>query len=193
MAKEQTVPVTNFEEQRDPDSATYEEDAREFIRDLIDVKPLLDDFEHRVLRGEFLCIDAENGTKQYRKYDNDAKKIINEIGIREIMGRLLGFANQITRMSYYEDEEIYKNMFYFDMSLTELIAKRAGIWELDIETAKAIKDAAIEIVQSVLFCARNGFTAINVRTTYSKQDVTRTDASENKKGGSFLGIPLGKK
>ena len=186
-----TAPATDFDDGKYQDSSTYEEDQREFMKELIDVKPLLDDFEHRVLRGEYLAIDAESGTKGYKRYDPNAKPIINEIGIREIMGRLLGFANQITRMSYYEDEEIYKNMFYFDMSLTELVSKRAGIWELDIETAKAIKDAAIEIVQSVMFCARNGFTAINVRTTYSKQDVTRTDASEQKKGGSFLGIPLG--
>lgn len=186
--------ATDFEEGKyNGGGATYAEDEKEFIKELIDVKPLLDDFEHRVLRGEFLCVDATQGTKQYKKYDAKAKLIINEMGIREIMGRLLKFANQITRMSYYEDEEIYKNMFYFDMSLTELIAKRAGLWELDIETAKAIKDAAIEIVQSVLFCARNRFTAINIRTTYSKQDVTRTDTSENKKGGSFLGIPLGSK
>ena len=98
-----------------------------------------------------------------------AKPIINESGIREILGRLFGYCNVITKLSFYTDDEIYKSMFFFDMSLTELCAKRSDYWELDIEVAKSIKDAAIELVQSILFSARRGFTAINLRTQYTRQ------------------------
>ena len=105
------------------------------------------------------------------------------------MGRLLGYGTPQTILGYFEDEEIYKNMFYFDMSLSEQFAKRCDLWNLDVEVAKALKDACVEFVQTILFRARSGFTAINLKTVYSKQDVTRHDQqqSQNK---SFLGIPI---
>jgi hypothetical protein len=123
----------------------------------------------------------------------DVSPIINEIGIREFMARIMGYVNKATKLSYFEDKEIYMNMFYFDMSLTELVAKRADLWELDIETAKALKDAAIELVQSILFSARSGFTAINLRSQYSRSDSTRTDASNSQQSPrTFFGIPIGR-
>jgi len=77
------------------------------------------------------------------------------------------------------------------MSLTEMISKRADYWDLDIETAKMIKDACVELVQSILFSARNGFTAINLRTQYTRSDVSRSEGQATQK--TFLGIPLGSK
>lgn len=170
-------------------SGTYGQQQEEFIREILDVKVVLDEFEHRVLRGEYEYTDHSSGEVKWKKFDDKAAPIINEVGIREIMGRILGYANKITRLSYYDDEEIYKNMFYFDMSLTELIAKRADYWKMDIETAKAVKDAAVELVQSILFSSRNGFTAINIRTQYSKQDINRNDQKDSGRG--FLGLPIG--
>lgn len=186
-------PIPDFQEDNysSGNSGTYGEQQQEFIREILDVKVVIEEFEHRVLRGEYEYTDVNTGETGWKKFDPNAPAIINEVGIREIVGRLMGYGNKITRLSYYDDEEIYKNMFYFDMSLTELISKRAGYWELDIETAKAIKDASIELVQSILFSARNGFTAINIRTQYSKQDINRNDPKES--GKSFLGIGLGGK
>ena len=172
------------------DSPNYGEEEQDQLRFQLDVKPILLDFERRVLRGQYETIDRQ-GEKKWVSYEPEGKKIINEIGIREILGRLFGYCNIATKLSFYKEEEIYKNLFYVDMSLSELVAKRADYWELDMEVAKSIKDACMELVQSILFSARNGFTAINLRTTYSRQDVSRTDGSQQT-SKTFMGIPLGK-
>ena len=173
------------------DSPNYGEEEQDQLRFQLDVKPILLDFERRVLRGQYESINSTTGEREWKSFDPRAKKIINEIGIREILGRLFGYCNIATKLSYYKETEIFTNLFYFDMSLTELVAKRADYWELDIETAKSIKDACIELIQSILFSARNGFTAINLRTTYSRQDVSRTDGGQSSPR-TFMGIPLGK-
>lgn len=179
-------------EQGTNDFSTYEEEQPDQLKFQLDVKPILLDFERRVLRGQYETVNPQTSEKMWVSFDPEAKPIINEIGIREIMGRLLGLCNIATRLSWFDDDEIYKNMFYFDMSLTELIAKRAGYWELDIETAKMIKDSCVELAQSILFSARKGFTAINLRTTYSRQDVNRGEGGEQQQK-TFLGIPLSRK
>ena len=92
------------------DSPTYGEQEQELIKFQLDVKPVLDNFEHRVLRGEYEYIDSKSGEKRWKKYDEKSKPIINEIGIREILGRLSGYMNIVTKLSYFEDEEIYKNL-----------------------------------------------------------------------------------
>ena len=58
--------------------------------------------------------------------------------------------------------------------------------------AKSIKDSMVELVWDVLASSRNGFTAINLRTQYTRQDVSRND-SQQQTQKTFLGIPLGKK
>lgn len=173
------------------DTSTYGEPEQEILAKIIEVRADLDRFEHTVLRGEYEFVDVEKGQKVWKKYDENAKAIINELGIREIMGRLLGYGTPQTVLGYFEEEEIYKNLFYFDMSMAENIAKRSDAWELDVETAKMIKDAAVELIQSILFRAKKGFTAINMRTQYSRSDVSRSDNQPSTKK-SFLGISLGK-
>ena len=175
------------------DYPTYPDKEQDQLRFQLDVKPILNDFEKRVLRGQYESINEKSGAVVWLPFDEDAQPIINEIGIREIMGRLLGYCNIATKLSWYSVDEIYKSLFYFDMSLTELIAKRADYWELDIETAKLIKDSCVELVQTILFSARNGFTAINLKTQYSRQDVSRSEGGMGESQKTFLGIPLGKK
>ena len=170
------------------DSPNYAEEEQDQLRFQLDVKPILLDFERRVLRGQYETVDAA-GEKKWVSFDKKAKPIINEIGIREVLGRLFGYCNIATKLSYYREEDILKNLFYFDMSLSELIAKRADMWELDMEACKLIKDSCVELVQSILFSARNGFTAINLRSTYSRQEVSRTDSSQQNQK-TFMGIPL---
>jgi hypothetical protein len=170
---------------------SYDDKDQEFISAIIDVSKTLKHFEMTVLRGRYESEDTKTGEKKWVKFDPNAKSIINEIGVREILGRLSGYVNKETVMTYFEEEEIYKNLFYADMSITELFAKRADYWELDCEVAKSIKDSCIELIQSILFRARRGFTAINLRSTYSKSEVSRTD-QQNKPTKTFLGIPIGK-
>lgn len=173
------------------DSPNYAEEEQDQLKFQLDVKPILLDFERRVLRGQYETVDKKSGEKKWVPFDPKAKPIINETGIREILGRLYGYGNVATKLSYFKDEEIYTNLFYFDMSISELFAKRADYWEMDIETCKMIKDSAIELIQSILFSARNGFTAINLRTQYTRNDVSRNDSAQNTQK-TFMGIPIGK-
>lgn len=174
------------------DSTTYERPDKEYLREQIDVSEQLEDFEHRVLRGEYWIINKDTGEGSWDKLVPDADPIINERGVRELMARIIGRVTKAAKLSYKTEEEIYKDMFYFDMSITELIAKRSGLWQLDIETAKAIKDSAVELVWDIVASSRDGFTAINLRSQYSKQDISRTE-TEGAKQKTFLGIPIGGK
>jgi len=191
---QQSDQSSNYDDYDDSNAntQTYGESEDEFLKDVIDVEKTLKRFEMTVLRGMYEDTDVAKGSKVWKKFNATITPIINEQGIREILGRLRGYVNKETILTFYDDEEIYKNMFYFDMSLSELIAKRADYWELDMEAAKAIKDSCVELTQSTLFRARKGFTAINMRTQYSKQDISRSDDS-NKSKKTFLGIPLGSK
>ena len=174
------------------ENSTYDTQEQELLKLQLDVKDLLDDFEHRVLRGEYKAWNAKTCREEWTKYDKTATPMINEIGIRELLSRIIGRVSKAAKLTYKTDEEIYKDMFYFDMSITELIAKRSDAWEMGEEMAKAIKDAAVELVWDIVASSRNGFTAINIRSQYSRSDVTRMDGSQ-KEGKSFLGFPLGGK
>jgi len=174
------------------DSGTYGEPQQELLRLQIDVEDVLEDFEHRVLRGEKMTINEETSRKEWKIIAPESPRVLNELGVREIMARLIGSVSKVAKLTYKTDEEIYKDMFYVDMSLSELIAKRANKWDMDIETAKSIKDSCVELIWNVISSSRNGFTSINLRASYSRSDVIRTDAT-TKEGRSFLGIPLGGK
>lgn len=174
-------------------SGTYGEEPDELLRLQIDVKDVLDDFEHRVLRGEQLVTDLKTSTRSWVVISPESQKVLNELGVRELMSRVIGSVSKVAKLTYKTEEEIYKDLFYFDMSITELIAKRANKWCMEIETAKSIKDSCVELVWNVISSSRNGFTAINLRSQYSRSDVTRSDNQSKEGGRSFLGIPLGKR
>lgn len=171
-------------------SPVYDTSEKDFLRDLIDVDDVLENFEHRVLRGEIKQQDPHTGQVKWIPMPGD--KIVNEIGIREIMSRIIGKVSKVARLTYKTDEEIMKDLFYFDMSITELIAKRSDAWDMAIEVAKSIKDSAVELVWDISAASRDGFFAINLRTSYSRSDVSRTDTTASQSAGkrSFLGIPL---
>ena len=172
--------------------SNYSQDEQEIIRIQLDVDREIKKFEMEVLRGMVETEDPKTGDIKWRPIAPNYVEPINELGVREILSRIRGRATTIAKLSYKTDEEIYQDMFYFDMSLTELIAKRSDAWEMDSEIAKSIKDSAIELVWDIVASSRKGFTAINLRSQYSKQDVTRSDVRQ-KEGKSFLGIPLGRK
>jgi hypothetical protein len=174
-------------------SGLYPEQEKEILRLIIEApRQALEDYEHRVLRGEYLSVTTEGRT--WARMDKTGKAIINEIGIREILGRLIGIVNPLTIISCYSEEKIAQTLMYFDMSLAEFMGKRSDIWEMDEEAAKMIKDAAVELAQSVLYCAEDGFTAQNIRTQYQKQDINRNEGAQSGGGSrTFLGIPIGKK
>ena len=183
----------DFDEGGYTDSGTYESGEEEFLHFQINVTDVLDDFEHRVLRGEHMVINPNSGERKWVPYVEGERPLINEKGIRQIMARLLGKVTKIAKLSYKDREQIMKDCFYFHMSLAELIAKKCDEWEMDPEFGKVILDTALEIVWDTEASSLNGFTAINLRSTYSRSDVTRLDAQSKGETKSFLGIPLGRR
>lgn len=174
-------------------NGTYGEEEKEFLKIQLDVAAELKTFEQEVLRGLVEVTNPETGERTWDKIAPDEKPPMNELGVRELLGRLKGRVTKIAKLSSKTEEEIYKDMFYFDMSISELVAKRSDKWEMDMEIAKSIKDAAVELVWDVIASSRDGFTAINIRSQYSKSDITRTDSQPREGGKSFFGIPLGKR
>lgn len=169
----------------------YDEQQQEFLRYLTDTEDVLVNFEQVVLRGRYKTI-SDTGEEMWVDIPN-TQPIINEMGIRELMGRLRAKVSKFARFTNKTEEEIYKDMFYFDMSITETISKRSTSWELNIETAKMIKDACIELTWDVVAASRDGFTAINTRTQYSKNEITRSDSSTQPQSRGFFGGILGGK
>jgi hypothetical protein len=175
------------------DSSQYKNEDLSYLTQQIDVEAVLKRFENEILRGRIEEVNPQTGKVIFKLISPQDKPPVNELGVREILARMKARVTTIAKLSYKTEEEIYKDMFYFDMSITELIAKRSDKWEMDMEIAKSIKDATVELVWDVLASSRNGFTAINLRSQYQKQDISRTDYSTQQGGKTFLGIPIGGK
>lgn len=184
-------PVTNYEDGPAPISS-YDNEEKELLKLILDVDDILENFEHRVLRGEVKKVSKKTG-EEYWENPSYIKPPVNEIGVREIMARLIGRITKAAKLTYHTDEECYKNLFYTDMSLSELFAKRCDAWEMNLETMKAIKDSCLELIEDIVFSSRDGFTAINIKSTYSRSDVSRSEGSQQSSRRTFLGIPLGRK
>lgn len=169
-------------------SGVYDSAEKDFLKELIDVNDVLDNFEHRVLRGEIQKLNPRTGVMYWEAMEGF--QFINELGVREIMGRMIGKISKIARLTFKTDEEIMRDMFFFDMSVTEFFAKRSDSWELAIESAKAVKDSCVDLAWDISAASRDGFFAINLRSSYSRSDVQRTDTSSGGGKRSFLGISL---
>lgn len=189
----QSQEPTSFDEDSEYGGVTtHGEPEQEIIRLQLDVDKELKKFEHEVLRGMIEITDERTGLKRYEPIAKGRLPPVNELGVREILSRMKGRVTVIAKLSNKTDKEVYSDMFYFDMSITELIAKRSDVWDMDMEIAKSIKDSIVELVWDILCSSRDGFTAINLRSQYTKQDINRSDNQEGR-SRSFLGIPMGKK
>jgi len=78
------------------------------------------------------------------------------------------------------------------MTLISHMYQNFGKWDMDFSDVEAVKEAALRLVWDVSASSRDGFTAVNLRSQYSRQEVSRTDES-GKSGKSFLGISNRKK
>ena len=174
------------------DSGTYGDSEKEFLLQQIDVKEELRIFEHQILRGEMEVIDKDTSERKWIKISPDIKPPLNELGVREILMRVMGQVSVSSKLTYRTEEEIYKDMFHAHMSLAELVAKRSSAWNMDINMAKTIVDTALELIWTIISSSRNGFTSINLRSSYSRVDSTRTDSTQ-RGGRSFLGMRLSSK
>ena len=125
--------------------------------------------------------------KRYVPISKEIGPMCNELGILEIMGLIRSKANKRELLTKKSDDEIFSDMHIFARTVTETISKRADDWDLDEELAKTLKEMTINMVWSVVAAARNGFTAMNARSTYSRHENAQVSSTEGE-SKSFLGI-----
>ena len=171
---------------------TYSEGDPEFIRLQIDVEKDLDRFTQEVLRGMVEITDVDKGVKSWVLIAPEQKPPMNELGVRGMLVLMKSAVTKISKLSCKTDDEIKQDMFYFHMTLVSHMYQNFGKWDMNFSDVEALKEAALRLVWDVSASSRDGFTAINLRSQYSRSDVSRTDDS-SKSGKSFLGIPIGRR
>ena len=169
---------------------TYQNDDYNGLKMQVEVEDELSRFEMESLRGKRRIVNQKEKKIEWIKIAPNSKDLCNELGIREIMGRLRGRCTRVSRLTYKPEEQIQRDMFRFHMSLIELFSKRGDIWQMDEEMAKPIIDACVEFVQDIVSSSRNGFTAVNIRSSYSRNEVEKV--GDGKQPKTFLGIGLNK-
>ncbi len=184
-------PQDTSEENYDGGS-TYGEEDQEFIRLQIDVEKDLDRFTQEVLRGMVEVVDPDKGIKTWQMIAPNEKPPMNELGVRGLLVLMKSTVTKISKLSCKTDDEIKQDMFYFHMTLVSHMYQNFGKWDMEFSDVEAIKEAALRLVWDVSASSRDGFTAINLRSQYQRQEISRTDES-GKSGKSFLGIPMGRR
>lgn len=157
-----------------------------FLKAMIEVEESMNKFEMETLRRKRLHIDLKNKTKKWVPMAEGVAPMCNELGITEILGLMRGRATTIGRLTKKTDTEIMSDIFQFDRVLIEMIALRADDWELDEELTKPLKEACVSLIQDIIFSSRGGFTAINLRSQYSRHENTTSTIQEPTK--NILGM-----
>ena len=174
------------------ESARYNGDNQEsniFLNLMIEVEETLTKFKMETLRREMLVIDVEARTKKWEPISNGIKPVCNDLGIAEIMGMVRGRVTTFGRLTKKTDEEIMKDMFQFHRTLIETFSLRADDWDLDEELIKPIQESCISLVQDVVFSSRGGFTAMNIRSSYTRNENTSISQSGQDKR-NIMGVPI---
>jgi len=160
-----------------------------FLSLMIDVEETLNRFKMETLRREMLVIDIEQKKKEWKPISENIKPVCNDLGIAEIMGMVRGRVTIFGRLTKKTDEEIMKDMFQFHRTLIETFSLRADDWDLDEELIKPIQESCISLVEDVIFSSRGGFTAMNIRSSYSRSENTNIQQS-GKEGRTVMGVPV---
>ena len=177
-------------EMYDSSPAPVVEDS-EFIRFQIDVEKDLDKFTQEVLRGRVEVQNPETGEKTWEPIAPGEAAPMNELGVRGILVMMKGAVTKISKLSCKTDNEIKNDMFYFHMTLMSAFYNNLDRWEIGLNDVEAIKESALRLVWDVAASSRDGFTAINLRSQYSRTESTRGE-NPIKSQKSFFGIPIGK-
>lgn len=160
-----------------------------FMKFMVEVEDTLIKFKMETLRREMLVVDTNTKKKEWKPIAKGIKPVCNDLGIAEIMGMVRSRVTVIGRLTKKTDEEIMKDMFQFHRTLIETFSLRADDWELDEELIKPIQEECIALVQDVIFSSRGGFTAMNIRSQYSRHE--NANVSENNGGKkTILGLPV---
>jgi len=181
----------NSQESQYNSYVNYDDQDTELIRLQIDVEKDSDRFTQEVLRGLVEIEDPNTGEKQWVPVAPGQSPPMNELGVRGILVLMKGAVTKISKLSCKSDDEIKNDMFYFHMTLVNSLYLNSDKWGIGLSDVEAIKESALRLVWDVAASSRDGFTAINLRSQYSKSDVSHSD-NKPKSKRSFLGIPLGR-
>jgi len=160
-----------------------------FLKAMIEVEETLRQFKMETLRRETLVVDLETKSKKWKPIAPGIKPVCNDLGISEIMGMVRGRVTVLGRLTKKTDEEIMKDMFQFHRTIIETFSLRADDWELDEELIKPIQESCLSLVEDVIFSSRGGFTAMNIRSSYSRHEnanIGREDREDRK----ILGVKI---
>ncbi len=162
--------MEQYPEDQDQYQGPSVEPSETFMKMLIEVEETLSKFEMETLRRKRLRVDLKLKKKEWVPMARGIKPICNELGIAEILGMLRGRATVIGRLTKKTDPEIMRDMFQFHRSMIDLFQLRADDWELDEELAKPLLETCIGLVQDIIFSSRGGFTAMNLKSQYHRQE-----------------------
>jgi hypothetical protein len=160
-----------------------------FLKLMIDVEETLQKFKMEVLRREILSIDVKTRTKKWVSIAKNVGPVCNDLGISEIMGMVRGRVTTFGRLTKKTNNEIMSDMYQFHRTLIETFSLRADDWELDEELIKPIQEACLALVQDIIFSSRDGFTAINLRSQYSRSETSNISEHSPKK--KIMGVEVG--
>lgn len=158
-----------------------------FLKAMIEVEETLSKFEMETLRRKRLKVDIKLKTKEWIPMAPGIKQICNELGISEVLGMMRGRATVIGRLTKKTEQQIMDDMFQFHRAMIELFQHRADDWELDEELAKPLLESCLSIVQDIIFSSVNGFTAMNIKSQYSRHENASSNM-DNEGSKSILGI-----
>lgn len=159
-----------------------------FLKTMIEVEETMQKFEMETLRRRRLKVDLKTRKKSWVAMAEGIGPVCNELGISEILGMLRGRATVIGRLTKKTDEEIMKDMFQFHRAMIELFSLRADDWDLDEELAKPLLETCIGLIQDIIFSSRGGFTAMNVRSSYSRHENTSNSGPEPQR--TIMGLKI---
>ena len=178
------------DERRGYEGAHYnaeDQQSNVFLNLMIEVEETLMKFKMETLRREELVINVKERKKKWEPISKGIKPVCNDLGIAEIMGMVRGRVTTFGRLTKKTDEEIMKDMFQFHRTLIETFALRADDWDLDEELIKPIQESCISLVQDVVFSSRGGFTAMNIRSSYTRNESTSISKS-GEDGRKIMGV-----
>jgi hypothetical protein len=157
-----------------------------FLKLMIEVEQDLTKFEMETLRRKRLHVDLKTKAKQWLPIADGVNPVCNELGISEILGMMRSRATVIGRLTKKTDEQIAMDMFQFHRALIELFQLRADDWDLDEEMAKPLLEACIGIIEDIMLSSLGGFTAINIKSQYTRHENATADNDSNKR--NILGL-----
>jgi len=157
----------------------------------IDVHPELERFVKESLFGLTLIKKANNELEWVPIMDNYHPPV-NTKGVHGILMLLNGIITSANKLAYKTENQVLNDMFYLHCVLVDHFYLNGEDWELADNDAPALKEAILRLAWDIASSSINGFTAINIRSQYSMNEVTNEQRLGNNKNKKFV-MPLGGK